>query len=506
MKPLHALFIVEALLTLPGATAHARSGSDFHHPLSESEAKSLKLNPQVALKAAAKKSLSTSVASIQKQLNAVKDKSQCPQSFRKWNDWRAFYLNNLQSPADLATDNLLDECRDRPDQKDFFNDSRFSACMKSIRDIKKPTAALVKSDGAEFTGMFEDPVDPVNADGSRLTDLPDALHEMKLIRKLTSKSFKPASGEYKTLIQTTLSKMPQGWEAISYLASNTGCNTVIFVKSGPDKDQYVHFDSCGKTDAIALTIRTHDEKGQTIYSPDAYFKFFKGSNKPQTNAGRCILCHRAGAIPVAADPKQPVVSYSTRVYPEGVLNWLNHSVISQTGDAHLAKQDTMDLHLPQLGPASTPSRTDAFIERCAGSKLAPERREGIKKAMNCASCHDGGVVGKVGYVLRPETFASTTIDTLLRAGLMPPGSHGLLAEDREILIKCLHSEYFGGFKDESLGGAREQGSYLADLARVPCPTSENTPTAVTDRNQKNLNAGSISDPAATPGQSAAPVH
>lgn len=110
----------------------------------------------------------------------------------------------------------------------------------------------------------------------------------------------------------------------------------------------------------------------------------------------------------------------------------------------------------RLGPAMGSigrQRSDSFLTSCTAPFGVPTSSFGkIRKAMECAACHNDNLIGRINFpqgartsretaLIHPDTGEmSPLVQTYVLNGWMPPGL-SLSQNERKALVECLYNEY-----------------------------------------------------------------
>lgn len=422
------------------------------------------------------------------------ESSGCPTTYAEWNLWRENLLRAPDSPDALIGDpgDLLERCAQEKSQASFFSDPKFVACMGPLRRAQAVLHAFRIGGENTLHGLVKTPDAPLGKNGSALDELPAGLNDSAAFEKVAKgmsegaktpglfEIFDAKKPKANALISQVLKKMPAGWAAFTYKSRLVHRGGAIFFKDSGDTVQVLHFDEGDSRDAIGITMKVKDENGKWIVPPQTYFNVYQigfggGVARKEDQTSRCIVCHRAGLMPVVVESSGSVLSYDPAHDSDEILRWFNRDFADSLSNASVAGSYTLDIGVPELGEKPHPGRTDAFIKECAeksGVSLSASGRENVRNAMNCARCHDGQPLGAglVAYAGSPHNFFGQTIENLIEGGEMPPKGK-LSSSERKALVGCLRYEYYGGFKNKEYGGGPSPGTFLRAMKEVACPTT-----------------------------------
>ena len=433
----------------------------------------------------------------------------CPKSLQEWNLWRENFVDTLQSLEfiKMKRDALMFEhCENSPDQAQFFQNQNFATCMKNIGSAFKSLRAYSAAheigweDGyiqasppdlsdpviRAFTSPFMDTkrVNQLSRSGLDGTDGSSPLDGTTGIRKSISE-YLPVFKSRGLLFQEMLSRLQAGTRAMSYKAALIHKGGAIFVlpesaKDKNDYDQYMHISEDGSS-LLQIAIKRRDSNGTPLNPPQIFFDAYRESGtgimerSSPTHIGRCMVCHRAGAIPVIPTQPENVLSYTPDIKSTDILQWFNGVQVPKTANAVPPFFSWDMIGFPQLGSEDDHLRTDDFMKGCIKSSSAAYAPpsvnvEKLRKAMNCEKCHDGEKSGMISYPFAPADLDGKNLARhLIEGGLMPPKSD-LNKDERVALASCLEAEYMGGFKFPPAARLLKRGAIKEYLLKVPCPT------------------------------------
>lgn len=171
----------------------------------------------------------------------------------------------------------------------------------------------------------------------------------------------------------------------------------------------------------------------------------------------CNSCHISGYIPIV--PKEDV--------PEIVeLNAkMKRQSVSRLGQ--YIEQSGMPLF------ADMSSRSDQQIQEllsfCMGDSYQSHRFPLLKKALNCASCHDGSKSAPLNdpfYVVADDTITKHAVEILSM-----PQNVKINAKEKELLYKCLVTEFLGSpeaFISDQIKSPPYRGRFIEWLTEASC--------------------------------------
>ena len=418
---------------------------------------------------------------------AARTPERCPGSFDEWSAWREWYVTTTAffTPEGSLTESklslFLDACEKQPEQKQFFENGSFRACMRNLMAFGRSahefngeswSEDFIPSRAEEFAShpRFKAFVAPFQDS-----------HAIQSVLKARLGQTDAASRERnEAVFSSLLARMPAGVRAMSYkseLLNHRGGAVFALPGSGngpDDIDQYLHFDPL-HNGFLSITIRKRDEQGRPLHPPQIYFADFRINNDGKVkmrsdDGGNCLVCHRAGAMPVVPTSGRTVQSYGKGPKGSTMLSWFNQEQIPRTSGATPPGVAWQQLGSPPLGPDDDRARTDEFMRGCiARAKMPPPiRMDRVRDAMDCARCHNGAKAGIISPPFSPGDFPSL-VSHLVHNGMMPPKTP-LSRSERHALSNCLYEEYFGGVSGGPYAKLK-RGVFLDWLLRTACPVS-----------------------------------
>jgi hypothetical protein len=180
---------------------------------------------------------------------------------------------------------------------------------------------------------------------------------------------------------------------------------------------------------------------------------------PERPSKNCYDCHKTSVVPIYPALEYRFSANGTLVPKSDGVGFLParlNRLIEGYGAQNYAGVQDLDAYGPGLGPVgqSRPEKDLRSAAQSLGITLTPRSYDNVRKAMNCAECHDSSF-SRVNYlqgvrsnrdVLAFERHEGI-LQTYLEEGWMPPGpgpeltSNALTLNERRVLWKALTLEY-----------------------------------------------------------------
>jgi len=384
---------------------------------------------------------------------------------------------------------FLDYCSQRPEQKPFFSNKDFQACMLNTQETLSLYKEKLDLVSPQWKEKGPGQLLPRELSPKLLEDL-NNLTELEL-----SKSLEPLIKRYP---QSTILRFYSQLEDVKDLPfllihipnysgeADLTINSQISNREIPATTNFIWAHNDSKRHVDFYTVK-HDlgaddgaRASTSVHKLSDTLALFKGDLLQL----KCATCHQAGYLSVISEE-----SKVTAIYPEGINSrQILKKINSQFKRNNTSIKAKLEVNSPLLGPEDSVFRTQ-FLQHCL-SENKPESLQRIQSAMNCTKCHDTN--GKsaplsfpFGEVIpsfqrsqsRPVNYS--TMSHILKNGLMPPKSfdveHGHLNSlEQQALFECLMIEYFGKLYPSSRTKKVEgwSGLLINWLLEKPCPVEK----------------------------------
>jgi hypothetical protein len=463
--------------------------------------------------------------------SAIKIPGKCPSSFLEWKEAREALRKSSELNDVFALGVLLEHCSSEEDQKSFFNDGRFLACMSGIRGLtslsfhsKSLQTEKLKLQLNENVpqSAFTLPSPMQNADLFNALRAKDEDKIEKEIAKISQANPASVTFKYKSQIEdetdSSTTKPTDFWvtvypeNGIEKTIHYEGFPTIIMVSKitkdsiGNDLADPIYLmgrflNASSEPDGIVME-KTNQEGKKDIFVHGGVI-LASGLKTPMDITGsrlHCFACHQGSRfIPLFPAKPEETKSYSPVHSSSEVVEWFNKShVKAESSDYH-----KMHSFLPVFGERDA-SIDENFVQQCTGI-TEPASVTKLYNAMNCATCHDTSKVdplifpfefqmgartkivhGKAkitkissGSLLddqSPPQFEKMVLDLMLGSGHMPPKADDekhakyLSPPERKALEDCLLIDYFGNmYQGTKKKGMNHEGRLLKKLLENECP-------------------------------------
>jgi hypothetical protein len=424
----------------------------------------------------------------------------CPTTATEWKDYLAGAPLDKWESIDTAAGSKwrrLKRCRDLPDQKKFFDDLRFQACIQPILFFgeSRNFASQVPSKERLLNFKISDAeyFDPNRLDIPAVQEVPDFLKDQKLLRTLgdpkseisdlekASESIRKANPNAKIVLYKS--------QHLSSPDDAAVFGRVLIVLPGDRYDQWFQIsrtlDSTEKREAPGnafslVSVQKRSSTGSALNEPvvrfNDYWRVHEGDKlrvstrlKERSRLENCYQCHKTGVN--SLNPDRAIAPYSLNPGTDGnaLIKEIN-SMVGQYGNTRIDQVETRGFG-PAMGAVGAKTRDDLFLGKCAKG-VSPSSYPAIRKAMDCASCHDGR---QLGVLNRPTGLRQDV--NMFRSFIkhrMPPHSK-LNEQERQALGDCLLTEYYGPeFATNQISSDSMYGKWLApsdcpgDTGEVKC--------------------------------------
>ena len=414
----------------------------------------------------------------------------CPTTLDGWVNWRALLLLDLNRPDDLGDGRgaLLEHCSTEPDQQRFFTNPRFQACMGPLREMAAGMTYYRRPARVSAIGTPPPEMPP------DLFTVPAPLQDPAFLDVFNAPYDRVDSEAFETALITALTQIPGARAMVAPSTIRAGDAAYVIHIPGEFGDRWIHIvrhQHDPTREMRLLTIWRRNPDGTVIDPPREFFDMFlvradgaviEGSSTADggasqhatahslrsmgewgmAQAGTCIQCHKTGAITLVSTGAGVHSIYPNRgsTRPED-FTWMRRSVDATATALPWGMNRAM--FGPGLGEINPPARDDRFMNECAGPPLPTASRDRVRASMNCRACHNGDRVGTLTFPLTKDGTETDLLRLSVGAGRMPPGND-LNEGERQALMRCLRSEYFGGFNDARLGGSpRILGTIISGL-------------------------------------------
>jgi hypothetical protein len=247
-----------------------------------------------------------------------------------------------------------------------------------------------------------------------------------------------------------------------------------------------------------VSVQKQSASGEELNQPVVRFQDFwrvwdKG--KPQISTrlaeGRglenCYRCHKTGVLGLNPKPDFKPASLIPGTPGPKLVDEIN-LIAKKYGNSRVDQIDSRAFG-PAIGPVGAQSRDDSFFKSCA-KDLSRDSYPRIRKAMDCASCHDGNTKGILNW---PMGLEDVKIFSTFTRDRMPP--HSKLTPDEKLaLTQCLLTEYYGPDYDKGprFSPSSIYGSWLqpkncpSSAGQLHCVSASVATTESDPRNQSSL--------------------